>query len=374
MAFAFRHPDQARRILIRLDNELPPSGAISISLAVDRTAYGLEGSKVDGILILVENSYNTLEAALLGAGPSAYVGIVVTDADSQGILLTEPLSFHLSFFGRFFDFAHDDDIYTVRGSYAKTGSLAIFTHVYNENSMLKVWEKFYSRIVPLTDLFVIDHGSTSDPRQVLSPGINIISVPRGPVDHRAISHFCNTFQRFLLSQYEWVLHVDADELLVHARGWDYFSQSLLARRDKVIIKAAHGYNLTHDVASEAALDLSVPLGLQRRHLVSVPIYAKPVLSSIPTTWRIGFHLVLETHALVEDPELWLIHLSYVDLGLHLEKSRKWSALDVAETERRESPHLYDRPATTTEPARQVFSDLLAAGPVIPVPDWMRGMF
>lgn len=374
MAFAFRHPDQARRILIRLDNELPPSRAVSISLVVDRTAYRLEGSAVDGTLIVVENSYNTLEAALLGARPSDHVGIVVTDADSQGILLTEALAFHVSFFERFFDFARSDDIYTVRGSYAKTGPLAIFTHVYNENTMLKVWEKFYSRIVPLQDLFVIDHGSTSDPRQVLSPGVNIVSVPRGPVDHRAISHFCNTFQRFLLSQYEWVLHVDADELLVHARGWDYFRRSLLTRRDKVIIKAAHGYNLTHDVASEAALDLSAPLGPQRRHLVSVPIYAKPVLSSIPTTWRVGFHLVLETHALVEDPELWLIHLSYVDLGLHLEKSRKWSALDVAETERRESPQLYDRPATTTERAAQVFSELLETGPVIPVPDWMRGMF
>jgi hypothetical protein len=374
MAYAYRHPDMSRRVMIRLDERLPPATDLSISLVVGTAAYRLNAFPVEDRLIVVVNSHSNLEDALLRAAESDFVGIEVWDVAVDERVLIEKLTFHLSFFRAFFDFAHDTDIYNVPGHYSKSGSLAIFTHIHDDATMLKVWERFYARIVPTKDLFVIDHGSTSSPRLVLSPEVNVVAVPRGPVDHRAISQFCNTFQRFLLSQYQWVIHVDADELLLHRRGWDVFKETLSGRNDRVIIKAGHGFDLVHDIDSEAALDMSAPISWQRNRLVSAPIYAKPALCSVPATWRIGFHLVFENHAVVEDEDLWLIHLSYMDLGLHMEKSRKWGRMDVAETERAESPHLYDRPGGSVEKARQLFSALLRNNPVVALPDWMRGMF
>ena len=64
----------------------------------------------------------------------------------------------------------------------------------------------------------IDHGSDRSPSFALHPGTQIVSIPRGAVDHINISQFCGYFQRFLLSQYRWVIHVDSDELLVHEHG------------------------------------------------------------------------------------------------------------------------------------------------------------
>jgi hypothetical protein len=187
-------------------------------------------------------------------------------------------------------------------------------------------------------------------------------------------HFCSTFQRFLLSQYRWTIHVDADEILVHAKGWDYLKENLRNRNDEVIIKAARGFDLVQDIGREPALDLSEPISLQRRRMAPARLYAKPVLSSMPTTWRIGFHRVLEERAVVEDADLWLIHLSYVDIGLHLEKSQKWGKMDVLEKEWLMNPDVYSRPAVTVEQAERLFARMLETGPAIAVPEWMRGTF
>jgi hypothetical protein len=374
MAFAYRQADMPRRVMIRLDERLARTTDIAISLVIGPAAYKVDAVAVGDRLIVVVNNYSTFEDALLRAGQADHIGVEVWDSAADERLLIEALTFHLSFFRGFFDFARETDIYTVRGDYPKAGSLAIFTHVYNDNTMLKIWENFYGRIVPARDLFVIDHGSDVSPRGIVSPDVNVVSMPRGSVDHRIMAQFCSTFQRFLLSQYRWVIHVDADELLVHAQGWDAFKESLRVRTDSAIIKPGHAYDLVHDVDKEPVLDLSAPLSRQRNRLVPAPIYAKPVLSSVPATWHIGFHLVFENHALIEDDDLWLIHLSYADLALHLEKSRKWDTVEIADIERSESPHLFDRPPATIERTKQIFLDLLLAGPTVNIPDWMRGMF
>jgi hypothetical protein len=209
---------------------------------------------------------------------------------------------------------------------------------------------------------------------VLAPEVTVVPALRGPVDHRAISQFCNMFQRFLLAQYRWVIHVDADELLVHARGAAHLVASLRDSTDAAIIKPGQGFHLVHDFGREPALDLSAPISGQRDRLVVDPSYAKPALASVPTTWREGFHSVLETHAVVTDDELWLVHLSYADLGLHLRKSQKWERLDVAEIDRLMSPLCYDRPAATVQKASAFFGAMLTQRPGITVPAWMRGAF
>ena len=65
---------------------------------------------------------------------------------------------------------------------------------------------------------MIDHGSTPPAVEVLSPGTQCIRLPRGLTDPANTARFCNHFQRFLLTQYRWVIHVDVDELLVPEDG------------------------------------------------------------------------------------------------------------------------------------------------------------
>jgi len=136
-------------------------------------------------------------------------------------------------------------------------------------------------------LYILDHGSTIDPREIVSSKINVIRMPRGEADHRTITHFCNQFQRFLLSHYRWVIHIDVDELLVHKNGFEQFIQTLHDSHEPKIIRAGDAYNVVHNPLVEADLDLEQPVSLQRSHLVPEICYRKPVITSVPTTWAWG---------------------------------------------------------------------------------------
>ena len=116
------------------------------------------------------------------------------------------------------------------------------------------------------DLFVIDHGSPTSPRLLLHPETNVVRLPRGVTDHAEIARFCSRFQRFLLSEYRWVLHTDADELLVHAQG----NAALLARLARpnaagsaCILAPEHAVDVIQRLGDEGPLRLGEPLGPQR---------------------------------------------------------------------------------------------------------------
>ncbi|MDP3427665.1 MAG: glycosyltransferase family 2 protein, partial [Humidesulfovibrio sp.] len=319
------------------------------------------------------------------------------DGVGNAVLHEELVLFHHSFFLPFVDYVKSMPMGGGVGGYEKPGLLAAFTHAYDDNDMLRFWEAHHARLVGHKNLYVIDHGSQVSPRSVLHPDTNVVPLPRGQTDHANMARFCGHFQRFLLSQYSFVLHTDADELLVHEEG----GKALLALLagggpDGVglggIIQPGHAFDVIHDVravspaisavvsSAEGPLLLSGEGPLVPGELISAQrsvmlpaqgIYKKPVLASIPASWLQGFHLVYEEQSVREEPGLWLMHLHAADFGLLLDKNRRWNAVRQTEQDRSISPQ--NRPGDK-DSLRQWFAEAYADKRLTALPQQLRGKF
>lgn len=351
---------------------LLPEGQSSLQmLEVEQTAAGW---KVLGQGINTEYMLHSL----LKAGP---VQLCIFDSLSEGTLFFKTdLQVDRSFYGNTSDWLALFQTLP----YTKPGRLAVFTHAYNEKAVLEVVLRYYMQLTPAANIYVINHGS--DPEQIdhLRSVVNVVDIPRGETDHYNISAFCGHFQRFLLTQYDWVLHVDADELVLCEHGIEALRLALPAQPTGTIIRPAHAYELLHDIRSEGPIDLGAPVSLQRSLLVQSPAFHKPVIASRPTTWTIGFHSCLEPDT-VTMQQLWLVHLRDFDFERSVERDRKWMAL------RRSALDAQHIPADMTRPDRAQWQDILLTtleagqtvvkhgsgignGKMIAMPDWMRGVF
>ncbi|WP_193615689.1 glycosyltransferase family 2 protein [Massilia sp. YMA4] len=351
---------------------LLPAGQTSLQmLEVERTA---QGWKVIGQGINTEYMLHSV----LKAGPAQLC--IFDSLDNGTFFFKSELQVDRSFYGNAADWLKLFEALP----YTKPGRLAVFTHVYNEKAVLEVFLRCYTQLVAAADIYVINHGSDRDQIDHLRNIVHVVDIPRGETDHYNISAFCGHFQRFLLTQYDWVLHVDADELVLHEHGFDALRAALPAQPNPAILRPAHAYELIHDIRSEPAIDLASPVSLQRSLLVASPAFHKPVIASRPTTWTIGFHSCLEPDTVTME-QLWLVHLRDFDFERSVERDRKWSAL------RRSALDAQHIPRDMTRPNREQWQEILLAtleagktvvkhdsgignGPMIALPDWMRGAF
>ena len=372
MATAYRvGPD--KDIALRLDGGPFDPQVHRLALQAAGRAYRIDvtGISEDGWLRLDDSAF-AVERVLV-AHKDDPLELVLTDLARSRRLAIEPLHFHQSFFVPLVDFAAMPLPGFDTLAYPRPGLLAACTHVYNDPEFLALWERHYARFVPHAQLYVIDHGSSPAAAEVLSPATQCVRLPRGTTDQANIAQFCNHFQRFLLTQYRWVIHVDVDELLVAEDGFDGLLARLAADTGPPrIVEPARAVDLVAHPLTEGPLDLTRPLTEQRRFLVPNAEYRKPTLVSRPTTWGPGFHYAVEAFAVVEDPRLWLVHLAQADLGLSARRNRTWlesasSRLDQARVD-------HSHRTTDLDRLRRDALARLGSEHVQAVPPWMVGMF
>ncbi len=196
--------------------------------------------------------------------------------------------------------------------------LAIVTMVYNEARFLPVWLRHYIAQVPASHCYVIDHGSSDGSTQAacVPLGLNLLRIPRSPMDDDRRVRFISQLCASLLIWYRSVVYVDVDELLLadparHASLADY-ADGLPS--DAVI--SAVGLDVVHSPEDESALDWERPVSAQRRWARFSSSMCKPVLIKRPVRWAPGFHNI---DAPPSFGELFLFHLRYVDLSYGLER-------------------------------------------------------
>ena len=252
--------------------------------------------------------------------------------------------------------------------------LAVFTQVFNEGPMLKAWETYYSRYLDIADLYVIDDGSSDGSVQALRRGTQVIRLPRGQFDSWGMSNYCSQFQRFLLSKYEWVVHVDCDELLV-AKD-EFGSSAFMARLEPdQIYKPDEALLVVHNTLTQESafdFDLRQPFASQRSVWgQEIRAFLKPLLGSRPTTWGPGFHYCLEESETLND--FWLIHLKYVDVERLSYRYREWSALSSSGLTDEFYPHVKElREAPQGESLNLAKDELKKMMPtsLFELPDWV----
>ena len=251
---------------------------------------------------------------------------IVVDTQGQ-LLFSEPLQVFLANASEPLSQPPLDYIQVTRHLHGhKAKPLAVFTNVYNEGLMLRAWEVHYSQYLDHLDLYVIDDGSTDGSIQLLNRNTQVVRLPKGEFDNWGLSNFCSYFQRFLLSKYQWVVHVDCDELLIAKDGFG--SQAFLSRlQPNNIFKCDEALLVVPERDHEKPFDfnLRTPLTQQRQRFgPEIRGFLKPVLADIPVTWGPGYHYCIEPCQDLQD--FWLIHLKYVDFDRLLYRHQHWGTM------------------------------------------------
>ena len=209
--------------------------------------------------------------------------------------------------------------------YKKPGSLCVFTSVYNDVQFLDLWLKYYSKIVGKDNLYVIDHGSSISYDKSKA---NFIKIPRGEYDSNNLSLFNCYFQRFLLSQYKWVLHSDCDELIFVEEDND-FNRIISSYNDPVLLSTQNAFEVVYHPQNETDLDYSSSLLSQRSLMLPSESFQKTYLTSAPVTWGPGFHKTYERKTF--DNRLWALHIKFMDPNSFLNKNKAiWKDLSQSQ--------------------------------------------
>jgi hypothetical protein len=261
-----------------------------------------------------------------------------------------------------------------------TGRIAALTIAYNERVMLPLWAKYYAAEFGAENLFVIDQGSDQEYGDLLPKGVNIIRVPRDMFDNWLIARQVAIMQRFLLESYDSVLYSDSDEFVCAEPG-TLEGRSLAGHLTSLdaAIGITTGYDLLHDIATEAPYDATRRLLSQRHVMRRQPMMDKPLISRLPLNWVPGFHNAAEGG--VRIPGLYLLHLRWFDLDQALIKggfyrTSNWSTFDVehklADYQREGENEIVSRFRTNSAIAAELRGATFdpAASHTV-VPGWMR---
>ena len=224
----------------------------------------------------------------------------------------------------------------------KPGKLAIFTMVRNEGQMLDRWVEHYAgQAGGYEHLRVIDDGSDDGSTSDLQ--CEVRKVP-DDFDRRhwntSRMKLVNEVGAELLKTYDAVCFTDADEFLVPNPSKYERLLDFLDDRPETDAFAAVALNVTHHVATEAPLDLSLPILDQRKYAKFVALMSKPAIKRVNVPWKATSHGLGAPYAI--EPDLVNFHLKFADRDMlaaaaaarfkvfeadHTADKSSWSATD-----------------------------------------------
>jgi hypothetical protein len=207
--------------------------------------------------------------------------------------------------------------------------VACLTMTRDEDVFLTVWHRYYARLFGVDNLFIVDHNSSaSPPAQVLGAGErNVFRIPFDSPSHmtegdrfafdRERFHFVSDLIAALLKYYDTVIFNDTDEVFVADPEVYPDLATYIASNDNEVI-AGIGLEILHDPVEEPSFDPASPVLAQRCNFVYRFHHSKPHILSQPC--RIGGHGSRRPFSL--DPDLYLMHLKFVDWDRSLERQQK----------------------------------------------------
>jgi hypothetical protein len=232
--------------------------------------------------------------------------------------------------------------------------VAALTMSYNEPVWARVWAGFYSRQVGAENCFLLDHGSDDGSTEGLS--IQVERLPRSPLDEVARAETIGGRTEALLRTYDVVVHSDADEL-VFADPAEHRDLVAFAATVREPVVTAAGLDVQHLPDAEPALDVTRPIGAQRRWVRFAASMCKPAFVRRPVRWAPGFHTC---DAPMVTGGLYVLHLRYADLQLGLQRLARTRALTFAEA----ATNLHQRVAD------DAFADMMRTIALLPSEDFV----
>jgi hypothetical protein len=234
----------------------------------------------------------------------------------------------------------------VKGATMPSKKIAVFSIMQNEDIFSRIWVNHYSKLVPTSDIFILNHNTSTEKamkhlEDFKLEGVNVININNSvSFDHEWLRDTVKDYQKKLLESYEVVIFAEADEYIVVDPSktnlslseyiFEFFKDGV-----KNTIRCT-GYCVDHVITLEPPLDLSRPILAQRSRWRRTLMFDKPLISNQPCDWHIGFHWIEgKENSHTPDRNVLLLHLHKMDYYLclqkHAESSRRnWSEKDISE--------------------------------------------
>jgi len=202
--------------------------------------------------------------------------------------------------------------------------VAVFTIVRNEPVFLPIWVRYYSKHFANRDIYIIDNGSTDNSTKNLPVQV-LEKISDGYFDHKWLTATVSAFQAELLnSGYTHVLFAEADEIVVADPA--LFPHGL--REYVATFSGLHTRVTAWEVVEqpgEYPCNFERTLLSARRYFKRDSRYDKPLLSSLPLSYTLGFHG--STPLPSRDNNLWMLHLNKA-CRLYAHDRAMWKAKQV----------------------------------------------
>jgi len=146
----------------------------------------------------------------------------------------------------------------------------LLTMQYEEDFLLPIFLRHYSKYFSPQNIFVIDHGSD---RNLIPPGFNRIFIPRDrPFSEEARLLLVRNVTQGLLNYYDFGVYADCDELI----ALDQFDAAVLQTQPEIYV---------------AGFDVFQREGPEAKKLLGFlsPVECKPLIFSRTPLWSLGFH-------------------------------------------------------------------------------------
>ncbi len=188
--------------------------------------------------------------------------------------------------------------------------LAFITMVWRDYWLLERWIAHNARLVPLRQLYVINHGGDAEVDRIAA-GCNVIHLPRDEVTIDLTERrwaLLSAQTNGLLAFYDRVICTDVDEFLVYLGDKPDLLAHLADKPMTGDALAPIGLNLIPVPAEDAADD--APLLARWPHALLNAKYTKPCIAAERVQYTTGGH-GLRRGKFEIDPEIALLHLHYV---------------------------------------------------------------
>lgn len=165
--------------------------------------------------------------------------------------------------------------------------VCVITMVYNEYFNLPLWVEYYSSQVGRQNLLIVDNDSDDASVPVIRSVPNL-RYPRGTFSDTERAQFISQLAGSLLTIYDYVIYVDADEIILADPG-KYSNLVDFLLKHPASAHTCIGFNLFERIGTDESYDNSKPLFAQRKSLMFRTSMCKTAIVSKPVSWSGGFH-------------------------------------------------------------------------------------
>ena len=188
---------------------------------------------------------------------------------------------------------------------------AIVTMARDEGAMLGAWVRHHAGVVGVDHLVILDDASSDGSTQeAAAAGVTVHHLPSlsGKPFERTRMRILSGIATGLLHAYDYVIALDADELLVIDPAFGTLD-ALLRERGCPETLGVVGLNVV-PAPGEAPLDLERPILEQRSVAIFAPGMCKPSIKRVPARWGLASHGIAAPY--LPDPGAFMLHLKFAD--------------------------------------------------------------